>query len=147
MADNIDNLGQIIGSGQAEAEEVVEEEFNEFDDFNDYVEQPLEYIGKDIKDDYEEQKKIDFIEGKSSLNMLTLHEKTRLIGIRATQLSKGSLPLVNVRHIVKANTSPNICFDIAEEELRTGVLPLIIKRNVGISNEYWLSNQLIDLNP
>ncbi len=52
---------------------------------------------------------------------LTKYEKARIIGIRALQIALGAPVLVKVRE----GMSP---VEIAEEELRRGVLPIIIVR-------------------
>lgn len=52
---------------------------------------------------------------------LTRYEKARIIGIRALQIALGAPVLVKV----KEGASP---VEIAEEELKRGVLPIIIVR-------------------
>lgn len=54
---------------------------------------------------------------------LTSYEKARVIGTRATLISMGSQPMINMSLI---KTSDPI--KIAEEELNQGLLPMIITR-------------------
>ncbi len=68
---------------------------------------------------------------------LTNFEKTKIIGLRANQLSKGSSPFISVpKHITDVK-------DIARLELEQKRLPFIIKRPLpNGSFEYW---RLVDL--
>ena len=68
---------------------------------------------------------------------LTNFEKTKIIGLRANQLSKGSSPFISVpKHITDVR-------DIARLELEQKRLPFIIKRPLPNGTfEYW---RLIDL--
>jgi DNA-directed RNA polymerase subunit K/omega len=68
---------------------------------------------------------------------LTLYEKTKIIGLRANQLSQGSKPFIAVpEHITNVR-------DIAKLELEQKRLPYIIKRPLANGKyEYW---RLIDL--
>ena len=61
---------------------------------------------------------------------ITKYEKALLIGKRAKQIEEGANPNVKVLYGQSA-------IEIAEEELRQRVLPLIIKRPNGNSYEYW----------
>ncbi len=53
---------------------------------------------------------------------LTRFEKARILGARALQLSMGAPPL-----IASSATTP---IDIAEEELKAGILPITIRRRL-----------------
>jgi DNA-directed RNA polymerase subunit K/omega len=53
---------------------------------------------------------------------LTKYEKVRILSTRATQLSMGAPPTVNIGNLTDA-------LAIAEKELEDGVLPLKIIRN------------------
>lgn len=53
---------------------------------------------------------------------LTKYEKVRILSTRATQLSMGAPPTVNIDGLTDA-------LSIAEKELNNGVLPLKIIRN------------------
>ena len=81
---------------------------------------------KEILQNYELLKKQNI-----SKPVMSKYEKTKIIGIRAQQISQGSVPLVEVpKHLV--NT-----LDIATYELKMRKTPFIVKRNVGKSIEYW----------
>jgi DNA-directed RNA polymerases I, II, and III subunit RPABC2 len=68
---------------------------------------------------------------------LTNFEKTKIIGLRATQISRGSAPFISVpKHITDAR-------DIARLELEQKRLPFIIKRPLPNGTfEHW---RLVDL--
>ena len=69
---------------------------------------------------------------------LTVFEKTKIIGLRANQLSKGASPYVAVpKHLTDVR-------EIARYELEQKRLPFIIKRPLpNGSFEYWRLNDLI----
>lgn len=69
---------------------------------------------------------------------LTLYEKTKIIGLRANQLSKGARPYVPVPdHITSVR-------DIARMELEQKRLPFIVKRPLpNGAYEYWRLSDLI----
>lgn len=71
---------------------------------------------------------------------LTNYEKTKIIGLRANQLSKGSAPFVAVpKHITDVK-------DIAKLELEQKRLPFIIKRPLPNGQfEYWRLTDLLIL--
>jgi DNA-directed RNA polymerase subunit K/omega len=71
---------------------------------------------------------------------LTNYEKTKIIGLRANQLSKGSAPFVAVpKHITDVK-------DIAKLELEQKRLPFIIKRPLPNGRfEYWRLTDLLIL--
>lgn len=71
---------------------------------------------------------------------LTVFEKTKIIGLRANQLSKGAVPYVAVpKHLTDVR-------DIARYELDQKRLPFIIKRPLPNGTfEYWRLNDLIIL--
>lgn len=54
---------------------------------------------------------------------LTKYEKARVIGARALQLALGAPPLIEVE-------SAKDPIEIAEEELKAGVLPIVIRRRL-----------------
>ena len=58
-----------------------------------------------------------------SILPINKYEKARLIGQRATQLSKGSAPMVDVKGMTDA-------LKIAEKEYNLGKIPLNIIRNM-----------------
>ena len=71
---------------------------------------------------------------------LTNYEKTKIIGLRANQLSKGSAPFIAVpKHITDVR-------DIARLELEQKRLPFIIKRPLPNGQfEYWRLTDLLIL--
>ena len=64
-------------------------------------------------------------------NYMTKFEKTRLLGQRADQISRGAKPLVNINGLTDA-------LSIAEKELKEHKIPLKIKRHFpnGTIKEY-----------
>jgi DNA-directed RNA polymerase I, II, and III subunit RPABC2 len=71
---------------------------------------------------------------------LTNYEKTKIIGLRANQISKGSIPFVSVpKHITDVR-------DIARLELEQKRLPFIVKRPLPNGQfEYWRLADLLIL--
>ena len=71
---------------------------------------------------------------------LTNFEKTKIIGLRANQISKGSVPFVSVpKHITDVR-------DIARLELEQRRLPFIVKRPLPNGQfEYWRLTDLLIL--
>lgn len=94
----------------------------------DYVEQVLPRI--DIKILPSMGDKID--ENHRTYPFLTQYERTKIIGLRANQISKGSVPFIAVpKHITDVR-------DIARLELEQKRLPYIIKRPLPNGTyEYW----------
>lgn len=60
---------------------------------------------------------------KQTLPIMTKYERTRIIGVRATQIAFGSPPLVNVSNL----KTP---IEKAEKELQERKLPIIIRRKL-----------------
>jgi DNA-directed RNA polymerase subunit K/omega len=79
-------------------------------------------------------------EARRTYPFLTNYEKTKIIGLRANQLSKGSFPYIKVpEHIIDVK-------DIARLELEQKRLPFIIKRPLPNGTfEYWKLADLIIL--
>lgn len=69
-------------------------------------------------------------------NRLSKFERTAIIGIRATQLSNGSMPMIDV-------TGVSDVIEIAEAELRQKKTPFIIVRDLNIRKEYWKIEDMI----
>lgn len=67
----------------------------------------------------EKEKEVRQILGPS---VMTRFEKARVLGARALQLSMGAPPLIE--------SKKNTPLEIAEEELRDGVLPITIRRRL-----------------
>ena len=71
----------------------------------------------------------DFSKNKT-LPKITKYEKALLIGKRAKQLEEGANPNVKT-HLGQSVLS------IAEDELRQRTIPLLIRRQLGNTVEYW----------
>ena len=71
----------------------------------------------------------DYTKNKT-LPKITKYERTLLIGKRAKQIEEGANPNVKV-------LAGQSAIEIAEEELRQRKIPLIIKRPIGNTHEYW----------
>ena len=69
---------------------------------------------------------------------LTKYEKTKILGLRAQQISTGSPVFTKVP---EGMISP---LDIAEKELKERKIPFILKRSVGNDKyEYWKLEDLV----
>jgi DNA-directed RNA polymerase subunit K/omega len=68
--------------------------------------------------------------------IISIYERTLLIGKRATQIAYGADPLIKV-----ADGMTEV--DIAEEELRQRLIPFIIERRIGDNIEYWRPADMI----
>ena len=55
--------------------------------------------------------------------LLTKYEKARILGVRATQISKGAKPTIDIGDMKDA-------LKIAEHEFKHGDIPLIIRRHL-----------------
>jgi len=87
---------------------------------------------KEILSNYEKMKKTN-----RSKPVMSKYERTKIIGVRAQQLSQGSVPLVEVpKHLTRT-------LDIATYELKMRKTPFIVKRNVGNNIEYWKIEDLL----
>ena len=88
---------------------------------------------RSILDHYEENKKTN-----TTSPVMTVFEKALVLGKRATQIAYGAEPLFDVpARLTKVE-------DIAEEELRLGKNPFMIKRDLGNSKfEYWAVRDMI----
>jgi DNA-directed RNA polymerase subunit K/omega len=78
--------------------------------------------------------KNSFIDDESHVTypILTKYEKTRILGLRITQLNEGARPLIETQNEILDNHI------IAERELREKVLPFIIMRPLpNGKKEYW----------
>lgn len=106
--------GQLIGSTSTETTEYMP----------DY---------RSILDNYEEMKK-----NNTTSPIMTVFEKALVLGKRATQIANGAEALFDVpARLTKVE-------DIAEEELRLGKNPFMIKRDLGNNKyEYWAVRDMI----
>ena len=75
---------------------------------------------------------------KKTSPFLTKFEKTKIIGIRAQMIAKGSQPVINVpSHIIDA-------IDIAELEFEKKCIPLFIKRYITATEyEIWRPEDMV----
>lgn len=85
-----------------------------------------------LNDDYNESSDgaIPIVSGavakslRTTLPRLTKYEKARILGIRATQISEGAKPTIEIPPGRKLEDS----LRIAEEELKSGSIKLIVRR-------------------
>ena len=69
--------------------------------------------------------------------ILSKYEKTRIIGLRVSQLNKGSKPFITLKNKILDNSL------IAEKELQEKALPFIIMRPIpNAPSEYWKVSDL-----
>lgn len=69
--------------------------------------------------------------------LLTKYEKARILGVRATQISKGTKPTIDIKNMKDA-------LKIAEYELKHGDIPLIIRRHLPDGGyEDWTLKELL----
>ena len=69
--------------------------------------------------------------------ILSKYEKTRIIGLRVSQLNKGAKPFITLKNKILDNSL------IAEKELQEKALPFIIMRPIpNSSSEYWKVSDL-----
>lgn len=68
---------------------------------------------------------------------ITKFEKTKIIGIRATQLESGINSLLDKEKLEKYNKNYNV-LEIAEEEFKSGLIPVIIKRKYANDKNVYL---------
>jgi len=69
--------------------------------------------------------------------ILSKYEKTRIIGLRVSQLNKGATPFVTLKNKILDNTL------IAEKELQEKALPFIIMRPIpNAPSEFWKVSDL-----
>ena len=93
------------------------------------IESSFDMFGDD-KDDYREiLLNYDYTKNKT-IPKITKYERALLVGKRAKQIEDGANPNIKV----KAGQS---AIEIAEEELRQRLIPLILKRPNGNTFEYW----------
>jgi DNA-directed RNA polymerase I, II, and III subunit RPABC2 len=159
MAD--DNNSDFIGE-DGEGEFILEDEFINQDETSqfalkklyqhhpecvlDYVEEVIPKVSLSVvpagpskkEDELDTSTKID--NKHITYPFLTVYEKTKLIGMRANQLSQGAAPFIKVPDYVK-----NVK-EIARMELEQKRLPYIIKRPLPNGTyEYWRLSDLMIL--
>jgi DNA-directed RNA polymerase I, II, and III subunit RPABC2 len=109
--------------GQVEIYDDLDEDFFEIEEEDPTEETDEIYDVKDTIDNIKEKtsKLIPRSERKTS-RIMTIYEKTRLLGIRTQQIDMGCDPLIN------ASEGFTDSLQIAEQELKQKKLPLIIRR-------------------
>ena len=75
------------------------------------------------QDDHSNNHSVSVRKRRITEPILTKYEKARILGLRATQISKGAQPLVDVGDMKDA-------LKIAEKEFNIGNIPLIIRRHM-----------------
>ena len=91
-----------------------------------------------LDDDYRDILMRYDVKKNKSRPIITIYERTLLIGKRATQIAYGALPNIEV------NPGMSV-IQIAEEELKQRKIPLVIKRTIGDHVEYWKPSDMIIL--
>jgi DNA-directed RNA polymerase subunit K/omega len=77
-----------------------------------------------------------------SLNILTIYEKTAVIGLRKQQIANGAPSTLDKDTLKKLNSLD----EIVSEEMNKKVLPFIISRKMpNGTKEYWKVKDLIDI--
>lgn len=102
----------------------------------DYIENTIPKLDNNVKTDDP-----DYVDPcHKTYPFLTLYEKTKIIGLRANQLSQGAQPFISVpSHVTDVK-------DIARLELEQKRIPVIIKRPLpNGSFEYWRLSDLMIL--
>lgn len=76
-------------------------------------------------------------DGHKTYPILSKYEKTRIIGLRVSQLNKGAKPFVTIKNKIIDNSL------IAEKELQEKALPFIIMRPIpNAPSEFWKVSDL-----
>lgn len=74
---------------------------------------------------------------RKTSNRMTIYEKAKIIGVRATQLSDDAPPLVDIGNLTD-------CIEIAKKELAEKKLPFIVRRVLpNGSYEDWKIEELL----
>jgi len=111
---NNDDAGVNVEEADIEIEELNDVAVNNSNQINE-IKETDEVIG--FKETYSDMQ----VKKRKTIPVLTKYEKTRVVGKRAMQISKGAPPLVDVGNL----ESP---VDIALKELRERKIPYIIRR-------------------
>jgi len=134
-----------INDNEDDDEENEEEEVeNVLDDEDDLLEDEIDEINlseqqTEVIDHYETKLKF-YNTPKITRNILTIYEKTRVLGLREKQLIDGAQSTIDTKDCNNER-------DIAIKELREGKIPLMIVRPLpNGGKEYWKLQDLIDIN-
>ena len=87
---------------------------------------------EDIIRDYDPTKNV-------SKNIMSIFEKTSLIGIRAQEIANGAITTLSSEELGDENNLINI----AKKELDLRKIPLMLKRNIHGKTEYWKVEDMI----
>jgi len=143
-------------------DEEVEFEYDDvnYDDFNPLAEEGTDVVNPELTRLYQQHPEcnLDYMEqvlpkmtaqvlppggtnadaNHRTYPFLTNFEKTKIIGLRANQISKGSIPFIDVpKHVTDVR-------DIARLELEQKRLPFIVKRPLPNGTyEYWRLSDLL----
>ena len=120
------------------------EDYNEIEEEEEPLEEEEEEEEEEIddieffKEDYDLMIKEDIPENRVTNNKITIYEKTRIIGTRATQIANGAKPFVkNIKHLSS--------IEIAELELENKLCPIkIIRPLPNGHSEEWDVNEFIN---
>lgn len=125
---------------ESDEDKLEEEDYTEVEEEDGLIEEEEEEQLDDnsfFKEDYDLLNNDDNVNNRVTDNKLTIYEKTRIIGTRATQIANGAKPFVkNIK-----NLTP---IQIAELELENKLCPIILARPLpnGVIEE-WNVNELI----
>lgn len=135
-----DETSKIISNKNIEGEKIVGDDSNlslskqGLNESNNKMDQSVSNV--DTESDYRNILSKYDVKNNFSRPVISIYERTLLIGKRATQIAYGAIPNIEV--------SPGMSIvAIAEEELRLRKLPLIIKRTIGDRIEYWRPADMI----
>lgn len=76
-----------------------------------------------------------------SRNIMTIYEKTNVIGLRLEQLAFGAPSLLDKSQLEKCKSLR----DIVDLELKNNLLPFMICRNINNTKEYWKLRDMVIL--
>ena len=142
--DNDDNVNDYLDDEDPDDPEDVDVNDENYDDYDldgEYTEDlnqtnKVNFIDNELEND----SKIQFItknDDKITSNILTIYEITELIGIRATQISKGAPVFTDIEYL-------NDPIEMAKKEIINNKCPLYVKRYIGLDKyELWDPNTMI----
>jgi DNA-directed RNA polymerase I, II, and III subunit RPABC2 len=141
MADDNSDYGSV----NAEEEEFENENEEEYDNnvgrpelkklYNQHPELIIDYVES-------VEPKITSKDEHTTYPFITIYEKTKIIGLRANQLSQGARPYIDMKEY---SYITNVR-DIARVELENKLLPFIVKRPLPNGKyEYWRLSDLMIL--
>ena len=105
----------------------------------DYIETVLQKVSlKSVQPSGRDPSDVNYDENHKTYPFLTLYERTKIIGLRANQLSQGARPFVSIpAHVTDVR-------EIARMELAQKKLPYIVKRPLPNGTfEFWRLSDLM----